>query len=224
MLIATSAVAVLVASSLASGALAPVTYPAPPPIVVNVSAAATVPSSLVALTIAEAESIFRSAGISFMWRFGPPALATLNVVIGDAVGSASGDVTALGWIAFEDGHPDQQIYLSHGNAVKFLLDSRGVVGLTTNMPRAEREVMLGRVMGRALAHELGHYLLATKVHTPKGLLKAVRSAQEFFASDRTRFQLSPGQRGEIAMRLNGEALLASGRPAAGERRPGGPNQ
>lgn len=224
MLIATSAAAVLAATSLAAGASAPLSSPAPPPIVVNVSAAATVSPSLVALTIAEAESIFRSAGLSFMWRFGSPALATLNVIIGEDAGSARGDVTALGWIVFEDGRPDPQIYLSHGNAVKFMQESRGVVGMTTNMPRAERELLLSRAMGRALAHELGHYLLATKVHTQKGLMKAQRSAHEFFASETRRFQLEPVQRVEIAMRLRGEALVAGDRHVGIEGRFGGTNR
>ena len=34
------------------------------------------------------------------------------------------------------------------------------------MPLAQREMLLARAMGRALAHELGHYLLASKIHTP----------------------------------------------------------
>jgi hypothetical protein len=221
MLIATSAAAVLVASSLAAGAFAPISSPAPPPIVVNVSVAAKVTPSLVALTIAEAEAIFRSGGISVIWRYGPPALAALTVVIGDDTGAARQGVTALGWIVFEDGRPDQQIYLSHANAEAFLVDARDVVGMRRNMPPAEREMLLSRAMGRALAHELGHYLLATKVHTAKGLMKAVRSAQEFFSSDRKRFLLEPVQRLQIATRLQGAAVVAGRRKPDSERRPGG---
>jgi hypothetical protein len=223
MLIATGVAAVLVASSLA-GALAPVLHPAPPPIVVNVSVAATMSPSLVALTIAEAEAIFRNAGISIVWHFGSPALASLSVIVGDERGGAREDLTPLGWIVFEDNRPDQQIYLSHANAERFLVDSAGVVGALNTMPRAERERMLGRAMGRALAHELGHYLLATKAHTEKGLMKAVRSAQEFFGPDSRRFQLEPVQTMQIVSRLRGDALVASGRQSAPERRPGGVNQ
>jgi hypothetical protein len=224
MLIATAAAAALVASSLAAGAMAPVTQPGPPPIVVNLSVMADVPSSLVDVTIAETEAIFKRAGISFVWRFGPPSLTTLTVVIGNERGTPRGDVMALGWIVFEDGRPDQRIYLSFANAQQFLIDARNVVGALTNMPRAERETMLGRTMGRALAHELGHYLLATKVHTQKGLMKAMRTAQEFFSPDRRRFQLEPVQRLEIATRLRGDAVIASRRNSGSGPVRGGTSQ
>jgi hypothetical protein len=208
MLIAASAAAIAVASSLAAGAFAPIT-PAPPPIVVNVSAAPNVPSSIVAQTIAETDAIFRRAGVSFIWRIGASALTTLSVAIGNDPGSAQHDVTPLGWIVFVDGRPESEIYLSYANAERFMLDSRAVVGLVDNMTYAERELLLGRAMGRALAHELGHYLLATKEHTAKGLLKAARSAQELFSVDRRRFELEPAQRAQITERLQAESIVAS---------------
>ena len=52
----------------------------------------------------------------------------------------------------------------------------GVVGIVEQMPQSQRETLLARAMGRALAHELGHYLLASKVHTEHGLMKAVLTA------------------------------------------------
>jgi len=69
------------------------------------------------------------------------------------------------------------------------------------MPRAERETMLGRAMGRALAHEMGHYLLASKAHSVKGLMRAKRTAVEFFAIERTRFELDAEQRTAVTLRL-----------------------
>jgi hypothetical protein len=192
--------------------------------VVNVTVLGTISPSLLARTIAETEAIFRSAGIAFLWRYGPPSLTALTVFIGDNPGTSRGDGTPLGWIVFEDGRPDEAIYLSHANAERFMLDAREVVGPLQNMTRAEREGMLGRAMGRALAHELGHYLLATKVHSGTGLMKAVRSAQEFFASDRARFALEPAQRLQIATRLRADAIVASHRKPDGDRRPGGTSQ
>jgi hypothetical protein len=221
MLIATSVAVIVAAASLAAGAVAPVNL-APPPIVVNISAAPNVSASLVAMVIAEADAIFRSAGVSFIWRRGESTLASLRVAIGNEAGTAQQGRTALGWITFEDGRPEHEIYVSYANAEQFMEGSSSAVGLVHNMTIAERNTMLGRVMGRALAHELGHYLLATKTHTAKGLLKAVRSATEFFSYDRTRFQLEPAQRTEIAARLNSEAVLASREaPVRGRRSRGG---
>jgi hypothetical protein len=190
MLIATAAAAVLVATSFAAGAVAPIPQPAPPPIVVNLSVADNVPPSIVAHAIGEAEAIFKSAGISFIWRYGPPSLTTLTVAIGNGRGAPHDGVMPLGWIVFEDGRPDQQIYLSYANAEEFLVDARSVVGTVANMPRAERETMLARALGRALAHELGHYLLDTSRHSPAGLLRQTMAAREMQQPNPAHLRLS----------------------------------
>lgn len=59
--------------------------------------------------------------------------------------------------------------MSYANARQFLEVSALVVGPTAQMPGRQREILLSRAMGRALAHEMGHYLLASKVHTMSGL-------------------------------------------------------
>jgi Zn-dependent peptidase ImmA (M78 family) len=64
-------------------------------------------------------------------------------------------------------------------------------------------------MGRALAHELGHYLLASKAHTERGLMKAIMTASELFMPDARAFRLEPAQRRSVAARLRGEPLVAS---------------
>jgi hypothetical protein len=88
-------------------------------------------------------------------------------------------------------------------------ESRAVVGLVFQKTTFERELLLGRALGRALAHELGHYLLATKDHASKGLLRGARSAQEFFSPDRSSFAIQPIDRGLIVARLSKEADVAS---------------
>jgi hypothetical protein len=41
-----------------------------------------------------------------------------------------------------------------------------------SLPTALADLMLGRALGRALAHEIGHYLLGTARHSPHGLMRA----------------------------------------------------
>jgi hypothetical protein len=202
MCIATSLVAV------AALAGAPVNA-APPPIVVNLSVAPNVSSSLLARIVKEADEIFRDAGVTFIWRHGETLLPTLRVAIGNDRGVARSHSWPIGWIRFDDDRPDQEIYLSYANAQEFFVASREVVGVIGNMTPAERDMHLGRLMGRALAHELAHYLLASKAHTPMGLLKGARTAQEFFAFDRSRFQLDVKQRTQIAARLQRQPVIAS---------------
>jgi hypothetical protein len=136
--------------------------------------------------------------------------AGLRLTIGDDRGIAVKDpyVTPLGWIVFEAGSPHQEIYLSHANAAMLLKDSHGVVGRVSTMTIAERETLIGRAMGRALAHEIGHYLLASKAHSAAGMMQARRGAAELFNRSRHGFHLQEEQRQLIAARLNPAAPVA----------------
>ena len=101
------------------------------------------------------------------------------------------------------------MYLSYANAVSLLETSRDNIGLSHNMTILERDIYLSRALGRALAHELGHYLLASKAHTADGLMKANRTASEFFSADRRRFAVAAREWLQIAARLDDAVRVAS---------------
>ncbi len=218
MLMTTSLVAALIASTslLPAGVTeSPATFSAPP-ITVTVTATG-VSSSLLRKVFDEADAIWKGSGVSFAWRVadrdptpcqsgGPPPLPrSLRVTFGDAPGAAKGGQLPLGWIVFDDvTTPEQEIYVSYGNAMRLLRSARGVVGLLDQMTEVQKETLLGRAMGRALAHELGHYLLASKIHTPKGLMKASRTAFEFFAPEHGGFAIEAGQTQVLVARLRNE--------------------
>lgn len=222
MLTATSVVTALFAfAAFAAPAVSPAALP---PIIVSVTTAADLSPALLARIFAETDAIWRPSGISFLWRrvtrevvpfarageTGPYVPNTLRLNIGNASGKPREGRTPLGWIVFDDvTTPQQEIYLSYANALAVMGEARGVVGLIAEMPIAERELLLSRAMGRALAHELGHYLLASKEHTKRGLMKAILSATEMFASDANALRVDPAQGRTIAARLRGEPLVAS---------------
>jgi hypothetical protein len=231
MLIATSTVAVALLASIAL-AESPL-IPTPPPMIVNVSVAADVPASLVSRLLAEAGDIWRAAGFTLVWRLADAAVharvaeartyasMTLRVTVGNERGRAKEETaTPLGWIVFDDiNAPQREIYLSFANAQAFMELSRGVVGRTDLMPRAEKDALLGRAMGRALAHEIGHYLLASKVHTRSGLMQAKRTSAELFAFDRRRFGVDADQRAAIVARFAPPPVIAGQRaPSSQETR------
>jgi hypothetical protein len=54
-------------------------------------------------------------------------------------------------------------------------------------------IMVTRVLGRAIAHELAHVLLDTRVHTLHGLLRARFSADDFVDPGRDGFTLDTAQ-------------------------------
>ncbi len=56
---------------------------------------------------------------------------------------------------------------------------------------------LGLVLGRAVAHEIGHYLLRTKTHAPRGLMRAAIDAQEFADPKSRTFRLDDAARAHI---------------------------
>jgi hypothetical protein len=224
--ITASLAAVVFASSLA-GAAAPVTSSIPP-VVITVATAPTMSPALVTQVLEETAALWRTAGLMLVWRRSSGAAtprarvveapscetATLRVVIGHERGPEADarrdNTTALGWIVFDDPTtPESEIYVSYENVVAYMADARAVVGLRDHMTVAEREMLLARVMGRALAHEIGHYLLATKVHSAHGLMQAAHTASDFFGADRRAFALDAAQRQAVAARLRQEPLVVS---------------
>jgi len=178
---------------------------------VNVSASPDIPVALVSRALNETSAIWRAAGVEFIWQHGPSysPTAALHVVIGNEARPVLEGGLALGWIYFDESTPGHRIYVSYTNVHQLMLDSAGVIGPQDRMPLFEREVLMARAIGRALAHEFGHYFLASKVHTRSGLMKAHRTAAEFFGPDERPFKLDGGQRSLISARLARESVVVS---------------
>jgi hypothetical protein len=215
MLIITSLAAGVLSTSLAAAVANTTTLP---PMVIAVRVAADISPSLVSRMLDETDAVWRTTGLTFIWRrvssaparpdqYPASAPTGLSVVIGDSRGTLRDDRVPLGWIQFEQGSPMQEIYVSYRNAVDYMADAQGVVGVMNRMPVAEREIKLARAMGRALAHELGHYLLASKAHTRAGLMQASHTASEFFEYARRGFAIDAAQRQLIAARLRQDAVV-----------------
>ena len=180
-----------------------------------------VPAAVVSRLLEETDAVWRTGGVSFQWQRGareaaslPPGAdmgpwlpaSRLRVIIGNDTGVSRDHRTPLGWIVFDaENTPQQEIYLSYRNAWSLMAASGAVVGSLNQMPVLRRQILLARAMGRALAHEIAHYLLASKVHTRRGLLRASRTASELFSNDRAGFRIDTTQRQQIAaaQRLRG---------------------
>jgi hypothetical protein len=225
MLITASVGSIVLAAAIA-GAAAPATV-STLPVTINVETMAGMPAGLVARVLAEADAVWRPAGLTLVWRRdggdGEPRApgaapgchiaSTLCVEIGGDRGhhSSHDNKVALGWIMFHAGDaPEPEIYLSYENALTYMVEAGPVIGRFDRMPAAQREWLLGRMMGRALAHEVGHYLLASKAHTAQGLMRATHTAQEFFSLDRSSFAVDAAQRQAVAARLRRDRPAARG--------------
>ena len=74
-------------------------------------------------------------------------------------------------------------------------------------PTAMHQQILGRALGRVLAHEIGHYLLRSPRHARVGLMRPLQFADELTGPSRARFTLTA----EDAATLTGGG---GGEPAA----------
>jgi hypothetical protein len=185
-----------------------------PPISVSVRAAPNLPRAMVVQTLEEAAAIWRAADVTFAWRIVDGTsdehaivtavlsrITSLRVTIDEDPGPERDRGLPIGWIIFDGaGSPTPDIHLSYANAMTLIRASEGaaVVGRMTVM---ELRTYLSRALGRALAHEMGHYLLASKAHTPDGLMRGSRPASEFLGAHRDGFQIAPALKAAVGSQM-----------------------
>jgi len=100
---------------------------------------------------------------------------------------------ALGSILFVDGVPGPAIVI-YPKAIDALVSSATVMGLNDRqLTTGLRDFIVGRVFGRALAHEIGHYLLRSQSHSGEGLMRALQFTPDLVGQDRQLFALSADQ-------------------------------
>jgi hypothetical protein len=166
----------------------------PSTISVGVFAPPDVTESLVIRVFDEAKAIWGPADIAIDWhRITSKNMAAawqLTVTIDDEKEGFAGGRGALGWIPFTADGPAPTIHLSRANAEALIRQTPGVTAVTIGV----REILIGRALGRALSHEIGHYLLKSRVHTPRGLMRANWPSDELLSSDRRGFELTAEQR------------------------------
>ena len=167
---------------------------APVSVLLDVVTPPDIKESFVKRVFAETDEIWKPAGITFTWHrvasMESADVSRLRVAIDRGRLAGDENHTALGWILFTGNAPEPSIHLSISGA-EDLLD--GAEDLQDSS-YARHELLLERALGRALSHEIGHYLLGTKIHTPRGLMRASWPPQEIFAQGRQGFQLTADQR------------------------------
>jgi hypothetical protein len=130
--------------------------------------------------VREVESIWRRSGVRIEWLPALAAAAPDGPVLRVLVTTSSGARTRLDghtWPVAEllDDHAGQAVALASSEAAREVLEVAGHVGEPTVL--VERR--LGIVLGRAVAHEIGHFLLGTGAHARRGLMRAAIAAPDF---------------------------------------------
>jgi hypothetical protein len=161
---------------------------------VGVFAPPDVTESLVIRVFDEAKAIWGPTGIAFDWHRIPSKDMAgawhVTVTIDDHRRDFAEWQGALGWIPFTPYGPAPSIRLSRANAEALIRKTPGVTDATI----VGHEILIARALGRALSHELGHYLLKSRVHTPRGLMRATWPSDELLSLDRRGFELTAEQR------------------------------
>ena len=117
-----------------------------------------------------------------------------QVVITDRISTVS-DTASLGWIEFVDGRPSNVITVSVTAALALMKTSRW-----SGFPKIVQRTFVVRAMSRAIAHELGHYLLASREHAGRGLMRSQLTADDIMQPRRSSYRLD---RAEVQMLQRG---------------------
>jgi len=164
---------------------------AAPSIALNLrlTAADNLPPTSKRVLVSEAAAIWKQEGIRLQWLSGAESRegATLRVlVMPRTVGApADGEPWPVGeLLRFEDSRAIA--IASIAGALRVVDESQRLQLLDAPMLR---EYRLGLVLGRAVAHEIGHFLLRTNAHSDSGLMRANIGAREFADPHADSFQL-----------------------------------
>lgn len=159
------------------------------------------PATGTALTTArdEAMRVWSAAGVALRWTsmaalpYRSPRAGWLVVrcTTEEPVLTRGQDARVLpvAAIRFVGAHPTNTIAVNLGHA-RFLL-RRDAPESRQLDARFEfvRERRLGRMVGRAIAHEIGHFLTQSGAHTEKGLMRATHSVAAFTGESITPFKV-----------------------------------
>lgn len=113
----------------------------------------------------------------------------------------------LGNIYFVGGRPTPLIDLWADEAMRVMGGSHVGFNQGLSDPRTRQE--MGRLLGRSLAHELGHYLLESRAHTEAGLMRRVYDRKDGKSKRRGCFSLDETQVAALARTVTSWRLAYS---------------
>jgi hypothetical protein len=118
----------------------------------------------------------------------PDETVVLSVVIGKPSVLATVSAGALGALTFSPEGTPGQVMTVFVDVLTRLLEA-GSARRAETWPRVYRDRVVGRALGRVVAHEIGHFVLRSRRHTTSGLMQAVQRTDDLIDSARERFAL-----------------------------------
>lgn len=165
--------------------------------------------ALVATAARDAARVWSEAGVTVRWMrasdlpYGAPLSDWIVVrCIGSRIPMNGKRLPHLpiAAIRFIGSQPTNTILASVASASALLdKDTREVRDMSERF-RAIRELWLGRMLGRAIAHEIGHFLTQSVVHTRGGLMRATHSVGALTGDSLVPFRIDHADLTEAANR------------------------
>jgi len=188
---------------------------------------------LVPAIVAEADRIWRPRGVrivSVARQSVTPddvritlTFTSLKSAVRPLNGRRGAATTGLGSIWFdEDDAPGDTISVDDEAVAARISEVKVNNRPMDEWPPAVIDQVMGRALGRVLAHELGHYLLRSKAHQTSGLMRAAFSGSDLASWARTRFVLDSNMLPRLRANLARIELLKDPAVAANRQRAASP--
>ena len=171
----------------------------------------------------EADAIWRTHGVAIVGLAPEQAMALPTADVRLVVTldrtpkpAAPGRSERLGAILFDhENVPATTLTIEVGAVEAIIARTRWGSRPFDQFPSAWRETLVGRALGRVLAHEIGHYLLASRGHAAAGLMRARFDGDELLRPGRGGFAVAardlPRLQSRLAALGRGSALAENAR-------------
>ncbi len=156
--------------------------------------------------VSETTALWKPHGVTFTWITGPrheaPIPGRTLRVFGDGCQleplcrptsmSRSASHRRLGAVVFVEGNvtAENTLMMSVDTVTHMVENAPWQNRFIANSPANLRGYLVGRALGRVLAHEIGHVLLASPSHTPDGLMRPELRVNQLIEAGRQGFALS----------------------------------
>ena len=186
------------------------------PLHVLLTVSASLPSTSRQVLASEAERIWRSEGVEIEWKV--PGLASessdapLRVMVVSRQQQAVREESQWPVAELLPEATPRALAIASIPSAQRVVDEAARTAADRDTPADYR---LGLVLGRAVAHEIGHFLLATGTHAERGLMRARIDSREFAAMKGDAFRLDRDASRWLRDRLTSPNLAVPVSGAAG---------
>jgi hypothetical protein len=160
-------------------------------------------SLAVATAIREAADLWSPHGVAVESAAASGEAMMVTVAVGTGVSNGTrmyaraecqarwtGVCEALAAVTFVNERPTGAIAIFLDEILRLVERGRLAGAAAWQWPRSMRERIIGRALGRVIAHEIGHIVLESRRHTPIGLMRATHRAADLIEPGRQSFQLA----------------------------------